>query len=167
MKKKYLTINEAAATIKVSEETIRRWLRQGNLTKIILEGDTSGNYYISEEEFLKYISQIPKYKREAMLGTGIASTAIAATLTNPIGTLAAMIGAGALLAIRELRKSSKISTEEFRVLALLAKAKNENDQNEIKKQIEQKETELDDLRNELITKKKEADEIERILTDEN
>jgi excisionase family DNA binding protein len=53
-----LTVKEVAASLRVSQETVRRWLRQGRVKGILMGGDRSG-YRISLTEVARIRTEGP------------------------------------------------------------------------------------------------------------
>jgi excisionase family DNA binding protein len=53
-----LTVKEVAESLRVSQETVRRWLRQGRIKGILMGGDRSG-YRISLTEVARIRTEGP------------------------------------------------------------------------------------------------------------
>ena len=63
MSDELLTVAQVAARLKVNPETVRRWLRAGQLRGILL-GDRAG-WRISESELATFLQQGPEGKAAA------------------------------------------------------------------------------------------------------
>lgn len=63
---KFFTPFEIAKMLKVSESTIRRWLREGKLSGVKLSEDARAEWRISEEQFNEFIQDrtMPKRKKK-------------------------------------------------------------------------------------------------------
>lgn len=61
---KYISTKEAANSIGLNEETIRRWVRERKIKNVICNSRKEGNL-ILYSEFIKYISTKPKYRKLA------------------------------------------------------------------------------------------------------
>ena len=49
----YLTVEEIAKQLRVSQDTVRRWIRDGKLPAI----DLIGQYHIRREDYEKFLEQ--------------------------------------------------------------------------------------------------------------
>ena len=49
----YLTVEEVAKQLRVSQDTVRRWIREGRLPTI----DLIGQYRIKREDYEKFLAQ--------------------------------------------------------------------------------------------------------------
>lgn len=49
----YLTVEEIAKQLRVSQDTVRRWIREGRLPAI----DLIGQYRIKREDYEKFLAQ--------------------------------------------------------------------------------------------------------------
>lgn len=56
---RYLTVHEVATRVRVSEETVRRWLRSGRLHGI-MPGGTKAGYRVRETELARFLSEKPE-----------------------------------------------------------------------------------------------------------
>lgn len=52
----WLTVQEITQTLKVHEETVRRWIRQGALPAILL-GSYKGGYRVRRADFDRFVAE--------------------------------------------------------------------------------------------------------------
>lgn len=66
MMPKFFTPSEVAESLKVSEQTVRRWLREGKIGGVKLSLGARSEWRISEDQFNEFIQErtIPKRKEK-------------------------------------------------------------------------------------------------------